>query len=140
MATSFDKQCWKCGSSFPSNERHCPDCGADSWNKPQGSAAAAIGSRISTFQASGSGYGANTPQIQQVYAHADTTARTTAAGVWILATLTSVSFWAGVAIIFFDTVVNDPFDTVSGLQYVISLAIAIGLTVGTWSVARGVVE
>jgi len=31
--------CWQCGTRIIKGDRHCPECGADQWNRPQGAAA-----------------------------------------------------------------------------------------------------
>jgi predicted nucleic acid-binding Zn-ribbon protein len=135
VATPFEKQCWKCGASFPQNERHCPDCGADSWNRPQGAKG-----RISN---------AGSPKISEVYAHSDSVAITTATGVFIIAMLMSLGFWAGVAAIVVNevntTTLRDGLQTIevsesfSVTDYIVVLIVAVAMTVVTWRIASAFV-
>lgn len=95
--------CWSCGESFFKSERHCPNCQADSWNPPQGPAAARsrpiMGPQTyrPAAQTGASGAAATSP----VYVSAPTydgRQTTIAAGIGILATLAAMSFWFWFAI------------------------------------------
>lgn len=85
MSAKPQRQCWSCKQMFPHEDRHCPNCGADAWNPPQGRSAS----------------GRAFDQIPVTYTRTTgvvSTAAITAAGVVILATLALLSVWFWVAV------------------------------------------
>jgi hypothetical protein len=84
--------------------------------------------------------------VTVVVVASDAVARTTAAGVWLLATIVAFGLWAAVALAFF-TIINDDYlpygvdvriGTMQPWQLVVSLVFAVALTAVSWFVARRV--
>lgn len=137
-------RCWSCGETFFKVDRYCPSCGKDSWNPPQGDAAARFRPVIGP-QTPGSSDASSTvasgTRTAQTYV-ADDRQTTIAAGVVILATLAAMSFWFWFAIGIIGAIKEPDFggSYLSAARIWIAFAVAVVGTVATWMIARSAVD
>jgi hypothetical protein len=132
------RRCWKCGNLYARQDRLCPDCGADSWNPPQGMTG--TGGKPAPSLASpilSSSLSTSTPSSARYSTHPNVVA-----GITIMAILAllNVYFWIGIAII---GVINDPGfagSYVSGGRTITAMVISGIATILTWAQVSGYYE
>lgn len=138
-STPFNRVCWKCGSQFARTTRHCPECGADSWNRPQGQAAALLKSPSAE---AGNGVGISSHEMEALL-HAS---RKSASGLMIVSTIAALGFWFWSAILAIGIVwepSSSPFGDdgyLSTARVITAVFVAIVLTWITWIIAEKMAE
>lgn len=132
--------CWSCGNRFNRADRHCPSCGSDSWNPPQGINATLTPPTSGGLGPIRTGIHSNVQYVQASSGGGQQS--TTAAGILILATLTAFGFWFGLVIGFINAI-NPP--DLGGSAFSMGRAsiaffLAIVGTCITWALALRAVE